>query len=296
MKFDLTIIIVSFNTSELLKNCLISLTKASGKDQYRVIVVDNGSYDDSVKVAKKYIMGNLEGEVIETGKNLGFSKGNNKARSKTDTKYVLFLNSDTEVNEDTISECINYMEKHKDVGATTCKILLPNGKLDKDTRRTFPTPWVSITHLVFKLDRLFPKSELFSKYWYGYKSENEIHEVDVIQGAFLLTKKDILDKVGWFDEDYFLDGEDIDLCWKIKSDGWKIMYYPKVTIKHIKKASKKKPQNKSERKKFVSSGVESMELFYRKRLWDKYPLVLNVIIIICVRIVKYLRLAKLYLS
>jgi GT2 family glycosyltransferase len=296
MKYDLTIIIVSFNTSELLKNCLMSLTKASGKDRYRVIVVDNGSYDDSVKVAKEYIMGNLEGEVVEAGKNLGFSKGNNKARSKTDTKYVLFLNSDTEVNEDTISECINYMEKHKKVGAVTCKILLPNGKLDKDTRRTFPTPWVSITHLVFKLDRLFPKSELFSKYWYGYKSENEIHEVDVLQGAFLLTKKDILDKVGWFDEDYFLDGEDIDLCWKIKRDGWKIMYYPKVTIKHIKKASKKKPQNKSERKKFVSSGVESMELFYRKRLWDKYPLVLNVIIIICVRIVKYLRLAKLYLS
>ena len=231
-------------------------------------------------------------KVITSSENLGFARGNNLARSVCKGKYVLFLNSDTIVHKDTLKKTLKYMEDNDDVGAVTCKIVLPNGDLDRDARRSFPTPWVSLTHLALPLDRMFPKSRLFAQYWYGYLSEDVEHEVDVIQGAFHLARKEVLDDIGWFDEEYFLDGEDIDLCWKIKEAGWKIMYYPKVEITHVKKASKKNP-SKEQRRRFAKAGVESMELFYRKRLWNEYPLVLNVFIIAGIRVIKYVRLRKL---
>ena len=173
--------------------------------------------------------------------------------------------------------------------------------MDKDARRSFITPWVGLTHLVLKLDRLFPESKTFAKYWYGYESPDKVHEVDVIQGAYFLTTKKVLDEVDWFDEDYFLDGEDIDICWKIKKTGMKIMYYPKVSIIHVKGASKGKKNNKDtnvtkkEKVKFRTQGVRSMEIFYRKRMWDQYPLILNYLVIVGIRGMLAIRLVSTYL-
>ncbi|MBN1169189.1 glycosyltransferase family 2 protein [Candidatus Woesebacteria bacterium] len=287
-KNKLSIVIVSYNTKELLDNCLRSVYKEEKEVPFEVIVVDNASSDGSVEmVNKKYPQVIL----IKNSENLGFSKANNKARLKVKTPYVLFLNSDTLIYNNTLKKPLKYLEDHKRAGSITCKTVLKNGQLDKDVRRSFPTPWVALTHLVFRLDRIFPRSKLFAKYWYGYFDEDKLHEVDVIQGAFHLTRKEVLDEVGWFDEDYFLDGEDIDLCWRIKQAGWKIIYYPKVKITHYKKASKNRPSIE-ERKKIISKGVESMELFYRKRLWDRYPLFLNLIIVAAVRITKQIRLFR----
>ena len=226
--------------------------------------------------------------------NLGFAAGNNRARKYCNGEYVLFLNSDTELNKSTLKETLLYIKKHRNVGAMTCKIVLPDGTLDKDARRSFSTPWVGLTHFS-GLDRLFPTSKLFSKYWYGYIPENKSHEVDVLQGAYFLVRKKVLDSVGWFDEDYFLDGEDIDLCWRIKEAGWKIVYYPKVSIKHIKKASKKNPTN-NDREKFVLAGVESMRIFYKKHLWDKYPSILNQIVMFGIDVTEIIRRLKLRMS
>lgn len=291
-KIKLSIVILNYNTEDLLRNCLNSLNKVKDELSFEVLVVDNGSTDDSVRMVKKdfvYV------KVIKNKKNLGFAAGNNSAKKHCQGKYVLFLNSDTIVKKGTLRETVAFLDKNKNAGALTCKLVLPNGQLDKDARRSFPTPWVSLTHLVLRLDRLFPKSPIFARYWYGYISENKIQEVDVIQGAFFLVRKEILDQLGWYDEDYFLDGEDIDLCWRIWKFGYKIIYYPKVSIIHLKGVTKGKKE--SERKvpfktrlKFRMAGVNSMEIFYRKRLWKQYPFLLNILVIAGIKALKLVRL------
>lgn len=295
-KARLSVVILSYNTKELLRNCLLSLKRLQNEVSLKVIVVDNASRDGScLMVSKEFPFVKL----VRNKKNLGFAKGNNRSRKYVKSKYVLFLNSDTILSRGCLRETLGYLERHKDVGALTCKILLPSGDLDKDTRRSFVTPWVGFTHLILRLDRVFPKSKFFSRYWYGYIPEDKVHEVDVIQGAFFLTRKKILDDLGWFDEDYFLDGEDIDLCWRIKERGWKIIYYPKVSILHFKGASKGKvasPRNREvslrEKLKFRMSGVDSMEIFYKKRLWDKYPILVNYLVLLGIKTLKLGRLIK----
>jgi GT2 family glycosyltransferase len=287
----LSIIVLSYNTKELLKQCLLSLERLRREVKFELIVPDNGSTDGSpemVEVEFPWVK-----KVIRIGRNIGFAAGNNRAKKCVEGEFVLFLNSDTIVSEGTLKDTVGYLKRHPDVGALTCKILLPNGKLDKDARRSFITPWVGFTHLILRLDRIFPNSRIFAPYWYGSISPDIEHDVDVIQGAFFLTRRSILDEVGWFDEDYFLDGEDIDLCWKIKEKGWRIIYYPKVSIIHFKGASKGKRGHQTNRRipfeqrlKFRMAGVDSMELFYRKRLWKKYPLLFNYIVIFGIKLLK----------
>lgn len=288
----LSIVILNYNTKDLLINCLNSLHKVRDEIDFETIVIDNASIDESVMVlSEKYRWVKL----VKSNVNLGFAKGNNLAKNIVSGEFVLFLNSDTEVYPNTLKETIKYIENDQQIGAVSAKILLPDGTLDKDTRRSFPTPWVSFTHFS-GLDRKFPNSKIFSRYWYGYFSENETHEVDVLQGAFFLTRKKILDEVGWFSPDYFLDGEDIDLCWKIKSKGYKLFYYPAVSILHVKGASKgkktgfNKSLTKEERRRIVGSGVNSMEIFYKKRMWKKYPFFINWLVILGINIIKLIRI------
>jgi len=291
---DLCVVIVSYNTRDILDNCLSSL-KSVKNVNFETIVVDNNSTDGSLEMLDKYkqsLAGSIV-KVVKNDKNIGFGAANNIARKFLNSDYVLFLNSDTIVNKNSLKEPLQYIKDHQSVGAITCKVVLPNGRFDKDTRRSFPTPWVAFTHFT-GLDRIFPRSRILAKYWYGYEDLNNEHEVDVIQGAYFLTRKATLDKVGWFDEDYFLDGEDIDLCWKIKSKGLKIMYYPKVKITHIKKASKKTDQKQS--LSSVLRGVEAMKIFYRKRLWKKYPFYVNYAILFGIVILKALRSIKYYIK
>ena len=290
-KIKLSIVILSYNTKDLLVACLGSLEKVVKEVDFETIVVDNGSSDESVEAVKKLKIGKLR--VVENKKNLGFAAGNNIAKNFCRGEYVLFLNSDTLIKESTLRETIKYMEQNLGVGAVTCKIILPSGKFDRDARRSFPTPWIAFTHFS-GLDRIFPKSKLFARYWYGYISPNSEHEVDVLEGAFFLTRRKVLDEVGWFDETYFLDGEDIDLSWRIKEAGYKIIYYPKVSIIHIKKASKKKPV-KENKKRFTMAGVNSMEIFYKKRLWQKYPIFINVLVLAAIKMLKIGRYFKLLL-
>lgn len=286
-KTDVSIVILNYNTRLLLRNCLISVFKYIDEAKIEVIVVDNASSDGSVEMVKKEFP---RVKLIKSDVNLGFAIGNNLAKKMTKGEYVLFLNSDTEVEKHTFKYTLNKIKSDKKIGALGCKVLLPNGQLDKDARRSFPTPWVAFTHFS-GLDRMFPRSKIFAKYWYGYLSPDKTHEVDVLQGAYMLCQKNVLDMVGWFDEDYFLDGEDIDLCWKIKKTGYKLIYFPKVSILHIKKASKKSP-GKSERKKIVESSVKSMELFYKKRMSKEYPKIVTAIVILGIKFMTIIRGAK----
>ena len=298
MSSTLAVIILSYNTKNLLQSCINSLKKSENELNFEVIVVDNSSSDGSIEMVKKEFPWV---KLLINRSNLGFAAGNNTARNYCDSEFILFLNSDTLVKKHTLAKTVKYLEEHPKVGAVTCKILLPDGRLDKDARRSFITPWIGLTHLYLQLDRIFPKSRLFSQYWYGYIPENVEHEVDALQGAFFLTRKNVLDGVDWFDEDYFLDGEDIDLSWRIKEKGWKIMYYPEVSIIHIKGATKgknketKKYVSLKEKMKYRMSGVNSMEIFVRKRLWKKHPLVFNLFVLSGIRLLKVIRFTKLVL-
>jgi GT2 family glycosyltransferase len=295
-KPELSIVILNYNTKDLLRNCLSSLEKVQKEVNFEMIVVDNGSADSSTKMVESEFPWV---QLIRNNKNLGFAAGNNKARLHCAGRFILFLNSDTLVPKNTLRKVVDYLREHKKVGALTCKIVLPSGDLDKDARRSFITPWIGLVHIFLKLDRIFPKSRLFAKYWYGYISPDKTHEVDALQGAFFLVRKKILDGVNWFDEDYFLDGEDIDLSWRIKEVGWKIVYYPRVSIVHIKGATKgknKKMKSKvpfKEKVKYRMSGVNSMEIFVRKRLWNRYSLPLILIVLLGIKVVKLVRFFKL---
>lgn len=300
----LDVVILNYNTKDLLSDCLDSLIALKNELDFRVIVVDNGSFDGSAEFIKNKYTKNKDIVILQTGENLGFAKGNNRARSLCKSKYVLFLNSDTIVKPGTLSECVAYLEKNKDVGALTCRVNLPNGNLDKDTRRSFITPWIGFTHIFLRADRLFPNSRIFAKYWYGYIPDTVEHEIDAIQGAFFMTSRKILDEVGWFDEDYFLDGEDIDLSWKIKNLSYKNIYYPKVSIIHLKGATKGKNNNRfnkgnislKEKIRYKMAGVNSMEIFFRKRLAKNYSFITNIIVIVGIKLLKVVRYIKIVIT
>jgi len=285
-KPELSIIIVNYNSFGVLKDCLSSLEKVSNEAAFEAILVENGSTDESGKKIRSLRCKSYELKTIQNGKNVGFGAANNQARSLAQGKYILFLNPDTIVHKNTLRNTLQYIKAHEDVGAVTCKMVLPDGKLDRDARRSFPTPWVALTHFLF-LDRIFPSSKLFSRYWYGYKSAEKDQEVDVAQAAFAMLPRGVLDGVGWFDEDYFLDGEDIDLSYRLNLAGYKIIYLAGVSITHVKKVSKKHAGKKSTES--IRAGTMGMRLFYKKHLGKKYPFFVNLAIYSSISLLTYLR-------
>ena len=288
IKPKLSVIILNYNTKELLSDCLTSVKKYMDEVPMEVIVSDNSSTDGSPEVIKK----NFPWVKYVEGPNEGFSKGNNRAKGLVQGEMVLFLNPDTVVHKDVFAKTVRYLEEHPKVGAVTCKLVLANGEMDKDIRRRFPTPWVSFQKLVLGRSRY---------YYYEDIPESSTHEVEAIQGAFFLTYKKLLDKVGWFDERYFFDGEDVDLCFQINKAGYTLVYYPDVYITHLKGVTKgkvKKWRHKltdAQRKKLRLAGVHSMELFYRKNLWKKYPLLFNYFVILGINLFKVIRYVRVVL-
>ena len=280
-KILLSIIILNHNTKEILTNCLNSIKKYEDEVPLEVIVSDNASTDGSVQM----INDDFKWVKLVKGPNISFSNGNNRARNVVKGEYVLLLNSDTLLHKNTLKKTIEYLENNEEVGALTCKLVLPDGSLDKDARRRFPTPWISF-------DRLFLGNG--SKYWYEDIPANKIHEVDTIQGAFFLTRKEILDRVGWLDEKFVFDGEDLDLSYQIRKLGYKIVYYPEVSITHLKKATRNKLTDTQIQRKM--EGVNSMEYFYTKNLWNNYPLIFNYFVLSGIKLLKLIRFIQVKLN
>jgi len=284
-KPELSIIILNYNTKELLEDCLASVKKYESEVPFEVIVSDNSSTDGSPEMIRK----KFPWVKYTEGPNDGFSKGNNRARSLVEGDMVLFLNPDTVVHEGVFAKTVKYLKDHAEVGALTCKLVLPGGKMDKDVRRRFPTPKIAFQHLALGINK---------DYWYEDIPESTTHEVEAIQGAFFLTWKKILDKVGWFDENYFFDGEDIDLCYQIHEAGYKLVYYPEVTVTHLKGVTKGKVKkwkykvSPQQRKKLRLAGVSSMERFFKKNLWKKYPLAFDYFVVFGINVFKIVRYIK----
>ncbi len=253
---QVSVIIVSYNVREFLENLLASLRRALLKIESEIIVVDNFSDDDTADYVRK---AHPEVKLIENRVNLGFGKANNQGVKASSGEYLLLINPDSVVEENTIEEMISFLERHNDAGAAGCKILNADGTLQKACRRSFPTPWVALTKLL-GLSAVFPKSRTFGRYNLTYLDPNEVHEVDAISGSFMFMKRRVYEEVGGFDEDYFMYGEDIDLCFKIKQAGHKVYYVPNTSIIHFK--------GESTRRSSVDRTYEfyrAMSIFVEKR-------------------------------
>ena len=272
---DLSVVILNFNTVDLTRVCLRTLLSSQlGTYTMEVIVCDNGSTDGSVEVISREFP---EVTLIENKKNLGFAAGNNPGIKRAKGRYILLLNTDTEMPPETLATMLAFMDAHPDVGASTCKLLLPDGSMDPACHRGFPTPWVAFTYLS-KLEKLFPRTRLFGEYHQGYKDLNTIHEVDCIVGAFFLVRKEVVKKVGFLDEDYFMYGEDIDWAYRIKKAGWKIMFNPTVTILHKKKQS---GRSNADKKRKLTSEIYFHKynwLFYKKNYAKHYGPILSFLV------------------
>jgi len=304
---ELSVIILSYNTKELLEKCLNSLVLSIKYHVLRaeIIVVDNGSTDGSVEMVKETIIHNTKYNIhlIENQNNLGFSKGNNVGLTQATGKYILFLNSDTEVFPGSLSEAVDFMKNHPSVGALTAKTLLADGKMDPDCHRGFPTPWASITYFL-GLEKLFPKSRLFGQYHKFFLDLNINHEIDAGAGAFMLIPRKVIDKIGAWDESYFFYGEDLDFNYRIKKAGFKVMFFAKPLLKHYKGASsglRKESKNiaknsKENRIRVAKASAQAMEIFYKKFYKDIYPGWLTSLVLGAIRVKGVFRILKQILS
>lgn len=230
---DVSIIIVSFNTKELLVKCLESIRKHTKGVKYEVIVVDNGSTDESTTGIKS-ITGTtgIRIKIIENKKNLGFAKANNQGAKIAKGRYILFLNSDTELKEDSINKMVGWMDEHPQAGIATCKL----ANSDKSTQATggsFPSLWRVFLWVSF-LDDLPFVADVFGSYHPhrgGYFDEE--HRQDWVTGAFMLIRRKALDAVGYWDEDFFMYGEDLEYCLRAREAGWQVWYTPLTHIIHL---------------------------------------------------------------
>ncbi len=293
---DISIIIVSYNIRELLKDCLASIKTASTNLKVEVFVVDNNSSDATVKMVKNDFPWVI---LIANRNNLGFSKANNQAIKKAKGRFVLILNPDTRLFKETLDKMNKFMEDNRKVAVATCRVELPNGDLDRDCRRMFPTPWRALTHFS-GLSKIFAHSKLFDQYQMGYLPENIEHEVESCVGAFMFIRASAIQKVGLFDEGFFFYGEDLDWCYRFKKSGFKIVYTPLTKVIHYKgAASGIKPPSahlskatKESKIRAVKESTRAMELFYKKHYMGNYPAFLTWLVIFTVKILEKFRIFK----
>ncbi len=269
-----SIIIVNYNVKAFLQNCLLSIRKACEKIDHEIIVVDNASDDGSVELIKKNFP---EIILIESQTNLGFSRANNLGLSRSNGKYICLINPDTIVEENTFEIMINFMDRHSEVGLAGCKILNPDGTFQLACRRSFPTPWVAFTKIV-GLSKLFPKSKLFAKYNLTFLDENQSYEVDAVSGSFMFLRREVYKNVGGLDESFFMYGEDLDYCYRVKKAGYKVYYVHSTQIIHFKGESTKR-SNIDELKHFY----DAMKFFVRKHFSSSFIMELILQIAITLR-------------
>ncbi|MFT7611538.1 MAG: GT2 family glycosyltransferase [Parvicellaceae bacterium] len=243
----LSVIIVNYNVEYFLEQCINAAQKALLKTSGEIIVVDNNSIDRSVEMVQQKFPEIL---LIANKENTGFSMANNQAMRIAKGEYVLLLNPDTVVEEDTFFKCVEFMDQHPDAGGLGVKMIDGMGRFLPESKRGLPTPWVAF-YKIFGLSTIFNKSKKFGKYHLSYLDMDETHEVEILSGAYMMMRKSALDKVGLLDEDFFMYGEDIDLSYRIIKGGYKNYYFHDTRIIHYKGESTKK------------SSVNYVFVFYR---------------------------------
>jgi N-acetylglucosaminyl-diphospho-decaprenol L-rhamnosyltransferase len=280
---DLAIIIVNYNVCELLRRCLQSVYASEGDLTFDVCVIDNASTDNSVAMVQSEFP---QVKLIANQQNLGYPAANNQGLRKMGVDqplnnerpaYCLLLNPDTEVPVDAFAKLLAYLNQNPDVAVVGPKLVMLDGRLDLACRRSFPTPTTSIYRMI-GLSRIFPKSRRFGRYNLTYLDEDETADVDSVVGAFMMVRTQVIERVGLMDERFWMYGEDLDWAKRIKDLGWRVVYYPEVTVLHVKRASSR--QNRRANVEFY----RAMLVFYYKHYYSQTPWILHWIIIIGVAI------------
>ncbi|MBN2201665.1 glycosyltransferase [bacterium] len=227
---DISVVIVSYNVKPYLEQTLRSVRRALEGIPAEIFVVDNASGDGSVSMVRGLFPGV---RLIANDVNAGFAKANNQALRQAKGRAVCLINPDTIAGEDTFRVCLQALDARPEAGMIGCKVLNPDGTLQPACRRSFPTPWVAFTK-VSGLAALFPRSRWFGRYNLTYLDPDVASEVEAVSGSFMFVRKEVLDTVGLLDEDFFMYGEDLDWCYRIRRAGWKIVYVPETRIVHYK--------------------------------------------------------------
>ncbi len=279
MMLDLGIIIVNWNTRDLLRDCLKSIAASEGDFSQRIVVVDNASTDGSADMVRQEFPAV---SLIASPSNDGFGFANNKGLrslgldagcTSSAPRYALVLNPDTVLPPTALHEMIAYMDADPKIGIAGPRLVMLDGNLDVACRRSFPSPEISFYRMV-GLSKLFPKTRLFGRYNMTYLDPALETEVDSVVGAFMMVRREAISRVGLFDEDFWMYGEDLDWAFRIKTAGWKVMYNPAVKVTHVKRAASR--QSRRAQHEFY----RAMLIFYRKHYRATTPWWLHNLILI----------------
>lgn len=287
---DLSIILLSYNTRNITIQTLESLRRAIKADKplkIEVIVVDNASTDGSGEEIQKleFKSENYHLLFIQNKTNEGFSKGNNRGLAVATGNYILYLNSDMNVDGLKLSELVTYMDKHQKVGIVTPQVNLTSGQIDPASHRGFPTPWRSLCYFsglenVSKKLSSFhsPLSTILGGYHLLERDLNTEHEIEACTGAFLLTRLDVMRELGGFDERFFMYGEDLDLCFRVKKKGWQVIWLPAQKVIHLKGTSGIGSISKETRDRIKAHFYDAMWIFYDKHYSQQYPMWVSILV------------------
>lgn len=269
---DLSIVLVHHETLEKTDKTILSINKTVNKIKYEIIVVDNSTNTFfPSKKADKYLR-------IE---NNGFANACNIGAGRAKGEYILFLNSDVELCEGALDSAMHYIRQDNEIGILGIKTLLLDGTLDAACKRGFPTPFASFCYMA-KLDRIFPKSKSIGRYHMTYLDPNKTDEVECVSGAFMLMKKDFFDKLGGWDERFFMYSEDIDMCKRAYDFDKKIIYFADGCMMHYKGGSSTSGNNK----KLLEHFYDGMVQFYDKHYSKEYPIIVRWLVIIFIKLKK----------
>ncbi len=260
---DLSIIILAFRNKEKLRATIAAILESKTQRSYEVIVVDNDSQDGTAEMVEQ----EFSKVKLIRNQNNGFAKGNNIGLRASYGKVILFLNPDTAVQPNVLEECFAKIESDKTIGFLSCRLIKEDGSLDVAARRSFPNPVNSFARLVH-LDKFFPK--VLGSYNMLATPEDQEQEVDSVVGAFMMVRRDVIEKIGNWDEDFFMYGEDIEYCYRAKQAGYRNIYFPRVTTVHYKGQSSKKTPYFA-----LYHFHKSMWVFYRKHYLKIYPFFIN---------------------
>ncbi len=265
---DISFSIVTYNSGEYLIECLRSLITSLGTSiLYEITVVDNGSSDrvtDRVKIDFPQV------HWIQNLQNQGYSKAMNQGLKRSTGRYVVQLNPDVVVHEDTFQEILAYMNANQDVGICTPKVLNGDGSLQKQCHRSFARPWDVLSYFL-QLDKLFPGSRLFGRYLLSYLPEDQIADVEAVSGSCMVIRSEVIDRIGYLDELFYAYQEDTDFCFRANENGWRVVYYPSVKITHYGGMG----GSLSDPYKSINAWHKSYFLYYRKHLKKDYFFVVN---------------------
>ena len=266
---DLSISIVNYNNKECLGACLDSIYSHAQDVNFEIIVVDNNSSDGSIDFINQAFP---LVSVIENSENLGFVKANNQGIRASSGRYLLSLNNDTIMKNGTLAGLVRFMQEHPDVGVCGPKVLNRDGTFQRQCRRSFPTISSSFCYFL-KLHKLFPRSEYFGRYLMTQLDCDKPGEVDSVSGCCMMVRKEVIEQVGILDESYIMYGDDLDWCYRIKQEGWKVCYVPHVEIVHLGGQSSRRLPCKC-----IVLFYRAMAIFYRKHYARQHNFVMNYIV------------------